>query len=168
MRKFFVFLLAALMLTGFIGCKGGGSRPEDKLLVTALGFDFDGELYTVTAETVKAQSGENSISALSEKGENLKTAFLSLGAKSPSPLSFSHTAAVIFGEGVTLAAAEQIRLLLTEPEQIPLSAVTLSAENATELISGYQSGEPMGLLLQSLLRQKAALPVLAATPRFLK
>ena len=44
MRKFFVFLLAALMLTGFTGCKGGGSRPEDKLLVTALGFDFDGEL----------------------------------------------------------------------------------------------------------------------------
>ena len=156
MRKIFTLLMALLMLISLIGCKSRReSRPEEKLLVTALGFDYDGENYTVTAETVKAQnSGENSISFLSDESKNLESAFLMLSAKSSLPLSLSHTAAVVFGESITVTAAEQIRLFLTSVEQFPLSAVTLSAEDAKELITSDTGDEPKGILLQSLLAQK--------------
>ncbi len=160
MRRIFVLFLIALLLGAVLsGCKTFKEepRPEDRLPVLSLGFDFDGKDYTLTAETVEAQSGgSNSISAVVAEGVNLDAAFGLLSAKSPRPLSFSHTAAVVLGHGITMQKADEIRVLLTSKNEFPLSCVTVFADSAKEFLTAKgDDNEPVGLLLQNLLRQKS-------------
>jgi hypothetical protein len=111
----------------------GYAEPEDQAVVTAIGFDVDGELLTVTVQL--SEAGGEEIRAISGTGRSIDAAISAISASETRTLEVSHLAIVALGRGVDRSWFEGIVDFCKRNEEIPISAMLVSTSDARALLS---------------------------------
>ncbi len=133
-----IFFVAVLVLLALCGCNSLGeySEPNDRRLVSVIGFDNHKGKIRVTAEVLEAtDSGGMSPYLLSGDGDNVREVLSEISVQSPQELSFTHCSALILGKELTKEQTDMILEYCTENDSISLSAKIVSANNAEDLLS---------------------------------
>lgn len=156
-------MLACITLTVLLlsGCKGAGeySEPDDRRLVSAVGFDNDNGMIRVTLEAMEA-SGDTADGfdpyVLSETGTDTRQALARLAVQSTKELMFTHCGVFVLGEDLTPQQTEDLFGYCIGEKQVSLSAKVVSAESAKKLISsGTLTGESAGYGIIDIVDQSA-------------
>ncbi len=138
-RKLLKICLAAVLSTLLLGgCKNFGeySEPNDRRLVSVIGFDNQNGDIRATAEALEAtESGSVQPYLLAENGKSAHEALTRISAQSPRELSFTHCSALILGKELTAEQIEDILDYCTGEKNISLSAKVISADNAEQILS---------------------------------
>lgn len=137
-KLFAICFLAVLPTLWLSGCKNFGehSEPNDRRLVSVIGFDGQNGDIRATVEALEAtEKGPIQPYLLSENGNSTQEALTRIAAQSPRELSFTHCAALILGKELAPEQIEDILDYCTGERSIPLSAKVISADNAEQILS---------------------------------
>lgn len=156
LKTILVTVLAAAMLCG---CKNmsDDSSPNDKRLVSAVGFEPSNHGMTAFVESVEAD-GEGKVTPhiIKKEGSDAAALLSLIKADSTRSLSFRHTSVVIFGEGLTKEQTDDILNTLINGGEVPLSVKTVAVKNVDEVFSSRDGGEKsVGYEISDLLEQTA-------------
>lgn len=141
MRKITALAFCFIISVSLCGCTLGAATTEKGLefLVSAIGFDQQGNIFSVTIETVtvnsEAAESENKLSLIKGKGQNLSEALDDATHKAVRPFMFSHCAVAVIGSEVREKGFRNICTFLYEKDEINLSLRFISTENAEKLLS---------------------------------
>lgn len=139
------------------GCKNmsDDSSPDDKRLVSAVGFESSNNKLTAFVESVETDSeGKVTPRIIKKEGSDAAALLSLIRADSTRSLSFRHTAVVIFGEGLTKEQTDSILNTLINGGEIPLSVKTVSVKSVDEIFSsGENNDSAIGYEVSDLLEQ---------------
>ncbi len=130
-----VIVLAVALLSG---CKNFGeySEPNDRRLVSVIGFDNQNGDIKATVEALEAvEGGGTTPYLLIEIGESVHEVLSRISAQSPRELSYTHCSALILGNKLTSEQINEILDYCTEEQGISLSAKVISADDAEGILS---------------------------------
>ncbi len=152
--KIAAILLCAVMLSS-CGLLGSEEAPNDKRLVSAIGFDSEGEEIAVSLEVIDTAQNTAEPYLLTARGPDPLSAILKIEAASPRELIFTHTAAVVLGEKLTPLQIDEIFRFCTDFNAATLTSNIVSAPSAEKLLSS-DSGQALslGYLLRDVLRER--------------
>ena len=111
----------------------GYAEPEEQAIVSAIGFDADGELLTVTIQLAESENEKNR--TVSGSGRSIESAISSISASETRSLEVSHLAVIVLGNGIDRARFEMVLDFCKRNEELSISAMLISASNARTLLS---------------------------------
>lgn len=165
MKVVWAFCLAAVLMIGLSSCGVRRvSEPEDVYLVSAIGFDREGELLRLSAEvplTRENEADKMEVKCFAGIGETPERALLDLRSGLSKELIFGHCALIVLGD--TLAPED--RSIATDfaahTVEIPLSVPVISTPDAFGLLrNGSLSAPAAGYDIPEILRRQNQLYVL--------
>jgi len=141
MKKLISFLTAIVCVLFLAGCSywEAIASHKEEYLVTAVGFDQNETSVTMLLEAVVVNSDD--LAAKKENriirgyGNSPDEAFRSVTEKITQPLNFSHTGAVVIGEGISSEVLEKIYDFCYDNDEINLAAMFVAAKRAEKLLS---------------------------------
>ena len=136
-------LLKLCLIVTFVAAVLGGcthfgkySEPNDRRLISVMGFDSVGEKIRVVAEALEWSENEGTKPYLiAADGDTVHEGLSRLSAKSSRALSFTHCSALILGEDLTPQQIDDILKYCADEKKISLSAKVISTSKAEELLS---------------------------------
>lgn len=125
-------LLACLFL---VSCSSvyGYSEPEDRYIVSALGFDSDGGMLTVSARIVTKDESE--VKVFSGSGEGVEYAMSHIKGADAKQLETGHLAVIVIGDGVGGNELSEILDYCKRNDDITIGVRLASAHRASALLS---------------------------------
>lgn len=141
MKKLCLAVIIPVLILTLTGCSAAESFSTiaHEYLVSALGFDQNGDEITAFFETVvinsEDASAEKKNELLSGSGYDIDTALRHAADKATETLELSHCAAVVISESVDKEKIKEIFEFLSKEKSITLSIILISTENAGELLS---------------------------------
>ncbi|MBO5211851.1 MAG: hypothetical protein J6B80_07990 [Clostridia bacterium] len=129
MKKLFILLLLPLF---FCSCR---QKPQE-YLITAIGADYDGGLYTLYFEAVIANTEEEGQKReiITAKGRTLLETVENIEKQATLPLLTSHCGVVAVGKGITRTKLLGIMRYCKENRDIPLSIQFIKTDNPEKLL----------------------------------
>lgn len=137
-KRIFNFSLILIFLCMLCGCIGY-EESDSRYIVSALGFDSDGDNISVAAEVIAV--GEGSAAELPETriftsvGKTPASAVYNLGSSLSKGLLMEHCGVVVLGSGIDRGQMKEIFEYCRKENELNLAVYMITAENATELIS---------------------------------
>lgn len=141
MRKILSIILCLSLCVSFCGCsfKADGLEKGLESLVSAIGFQQEGDVFSVYLETITVNSEDSAsdkkLTLTEGNGKNLADAFEQACLKTVRPFMFSHCAVAVIGSGITAKRMREICRFLYNKDEINLSLRFIYTENAKELLS---------------------------------
>ncbi len=157
MKKFkSIFIILIIISVSLCGCDGRGkyTEPNNRQLVSALGFDNENGMIRVFVEFKEATSEQNKSGAyvLSESGEDTKQAIARLSAQSSKELLFTHCGAIILGNGLTAGQIGDILGYCSDQKDVSLSTQVVATDRTNKLFSAQnESTNTLGTLIVELV-----------------
>ncbi len=145
--------IAALFLCLFLLC-GCEYKPQE-YLITAIGFDYGGGLYTVSVEAliINTENEDSQLKVITSKGETLKKAVNDIQNQITLPALFSHCGIVAVGGGISGDGLKDIMKYCKNHDEINLSVRFIKTENASKLLKTEpQSSISVGYDLMSMIK----------------
>lgn len=141
MRKIFCLVAAVSLCLSLCGCSHkrmlAGSGAE--YIISAMGFDREGDKLTVVLEAVITNSedadADKKISLLKGTGKNTDAAFAEALKSATETVILSHLGAVVIGNGVSAENFKEISDWFYHKRDTTLSTFFVSTENAEKLLS---------------------------------
>ena len=126
-------IFVALLLVLMCGC----DKTKPEYLVSAMGFDNNGENYNVCFESIviNTENNEQKLLLLNGKGETIGAAVDEIYRQCTQPLLLSHCGVIAVGEGINQNRFKEICKFCYDKEQITLSAFFVKTKNAQNLLS---------------------------------
>lgn len=163
MKKYFICLAALFLCFSLCGCSVLGEKTKDdrNFMVSAIGFETDGALISVSVEAIIINS-ELPDSApvpavLTGTGATISEALDSIGASLAKPMILNHCGVIVIGEQMTKYWFNKICDYCFYENRITLSAYMISAENPVELLSGKpESSVAVGYDIMGIIEQQSA------------
>ncbi len=149
MRKLLILLLCPLLLCG---CK---QRPQE-YLITAIGADYDGGLYTLYFEAVitNTEKEGQKREVLTATGRTLLETIEQIEKQATLPLLTSHCGVVAVGKGITRTKLLGIMRYCKENRDIPLSVQFIKTDSPEKLLKTEPlSSISVGYDLVSMMRK---------------
>ncbi len=149
MKKLMILLLCPLLLCG---CR---QKPQE-YLITAIGADYDGGLYTLYFEAVITNTEKDSQKreVLTAKGRTLLKTVEQLEKQATLPLLMSHCGVVAVGKGISRTKLLGIMRYCKENRNIPLSIQFIETESPQKLFQTEPiSSISVGYDLVSMMRK---------------
>ena len=130
MKKLFILLLLPLFLCS---CR---QKPQE-YLITAIGADYDGGLYTMYFEAIVANTEEQGQKReiITAKGRTLLETVENIEKQATLPLLTSHCGVVAVGKGITRTKLLGLMRYCKENRNIPLSIQFIKTENPEKLLN---------------------------------
>ncbi len=145
--------ITALFLCLFMLC-GCNNKPQE-YLVTAIGFDYDKGLYTVSVEAliINTESEGQELKIITSQGRTLKKAVADIQNQITLPTLFSHCGIIAIGNGISREKLKGIMRYCNTHDEITLSVRFIKTKNAAKLLSQKpQSSISVGYDLMSMLK----------------
>lgn len=109
------------------------SEPEDRYIVSAMGFDSENEVLTVSARIVTED--ESQVTVFSGSGESVEYAMSHIKGADAKQLELSHLAVIVVGSGVDADELSEIFDHCRSNADITVGVRIASAHSARELLS---------------------------------
>ena len=134
-------ILSMIVVLCFASCSSisGYSEPEDRYIVSAIGFDYVGGALEASVQIVGDEGKENLIR--SGRGENVRQAMGHIEGADSRQLEISHCALILIGDSVEKKDLSDIFEYCRKNNDITVGVKVASAHNAKELLSledGYE------------------------------
>lgn len=141
MKKLLSLVLVVLNIVLLCGCSVKETIASDKqeYIVSALGFDSEGEKIKMTIEAIVINSDdlkedkENKL--FSGVGETVEEAMGDIISQVTQPLSLGHSAVAVMGSGLKPAQTEKIISFLNDNGKINIAIMMIYTKSAFELLS---------------------------------
>lgn len=149
MKKFIILLLCPLLLCG---CR---QKPQE-YLITAIGADYNGGLYSIYFEAVitNTEQKEQKREIFTSKGRTLLDAMNQIEKQATQPLLTSHCGVVAVGKGISRTKLLGIMRYCKENRDIPLSIQFIKTESPEKLLKTEPfSSISVGYDLVSMMRK---------------
>lgn len=154
---------AVLMLTLLSGCRftTGGAANDRRFIVAAIGFESDGALITVYAETIIINSetpeNEPTPKLLKGSGATINEAFEEIEASLARPLMLEHCGIIAVGGGVTASWFDRICDYCLNDRRITLSSYMVSCDSPEKLLSKKpESSVAAGYDIMGIIEQRSS------------
>lgn len=136
--KLFAVLMLLCLCLSSCSFVSGYSEPEDRYIVSAMGFDKEGNTLEVSVKIV----GKEKDLLRSGKGESVRGAMAHIEGADAKQLEISHCALIIIGDGVDSEALAEIFGYCRENNDITVGVKVAAAHSAKEILSldadGYE------------------------------
>ena len=173
MKKYFICLAVLFLCFTLCGCSVLGEKAKDdrNFMVAAIGFEADGELISVSVETIIINS-ELPESApvpavLTGTGVTISEALDSIGSSLAKPMILNHCGVIVIGERMTKYWFDKICDYCFYENRITLSAYMISAESPNKLLSGKpESSVAVGYDIMGIIEQQSARTGISHTSRY--
>ncbi len=144
--RFAIIGLLVLWIPLLVSCsKNGKSEPEQVFLVSAVGFDADGDQMHLSLEIPVVSAGGDGMEkpmVLSASGKSVEAALGRITAKLGRDLLFSHCALMVLGEDLTREQLEAAFDFVGSGMYLPLACEVVAAENAERLLGSSCLSSP--------------------------
>ena len=150
-------LICIVLMTFLTGCSSFSDyiEPENRVMVSALGFDYINNEILVTAECIDINTTNNNdsynIMSLTASGENLQKAMAKLNTKIDGKLFLNQCPVLLLGEGFNESIFKDLFEEAVISQSLPLSIHLVCCDNAQNTISSNTDKKPAGYQLMSLL-----------------
>ena len=162
MKKILISIFV-LMLTLLSGCRftTGGAENDRRFIVAAVGFESDGALITVYAETIIINSetpeNEPAPKLLKGSGATINEAFEEIEASLARPLMLEHCGVIAVGGGVTASWFDRICDYCLDDRRITLSSYMISCDSPEALLSETpESSVAAGYDIMGIIEQRSS------------
>ena len=141
MKKVVAVLLSFILILPLCGCSFKVNSLEKGLeaLVSAIGFNQQGDVFSIYIETVTVNSesseADKKLTRTEGNGKNLADAYNDACRKTVRPFMFSHCAVAILGDGITAKRTREICRFLYNKDEINLALRFLYTDSPKELLS---------------------------------
>lgn len=163
MKKYLICLTCVYLCFSLCGCSFFGSKTRDdrNFMVAAIGFETDGALITVSAETVIINSelpeAEPEPMVLTGTGTTVSEALDSIGSTLAKPMILNHCGVIVIGKRMTKYWFSRICDYCFNENRITLSAYMVSADSPAKLLSGKpESSVAVGYDIMGIIEQQSA------------
>lgn len=145
---------AAIMLCALLlfSCTSvyGYSEPEEKFTVSALGFDKDGDGFSVIARVADEKEKEDEARVFFGSGESVAAAMAHIKGADEKGLELSHLAAVVVGDGIESGEMSEIFDFCRNNRDIAVGVRFAASHSAKGLLSAPEwDGESLTGALRS-------------------
>lgn len=143
-KRILTVAMAVFLSVTLSGCKDlkEEARPNDKRLVSAVGFSEKGGETILYVEAVEAiGEGKVKTHVIKESGDNLGNIFTETEAQSSGELTFDHCDALVLDKTVSDSSAKEILEDLIAEERIPLSTKVVFTNDIDKLFEFKGDGE---------------------------
>lgn len=162
MKKYFICLAALFLCFTLCGCSVLGEKTKDdrNFMVSAIGFETDGALISVSVEAIIINSelaeSEPVPEVLTATGITISEALDSIGSSLAKPMILNHCGVIVIGERMTKYWFDKICDYCFYENRITLSAYMISAESPAELLSGEpESSVAVGYDIMGIIEQQS-------------
>ena len=141
MRKALILTLTICLIFPLCGCsaKRAVSNDGQEYIVSALGFDGDGDKLKITLEALVVNSddleADKKTRLIFGVGENSASAFSEIIAQATQPLALGHNGAVIIGSKISPNQLDDILNFIGENEEINVASMLIFSDSAEKLLS---------------------------------
>lgn len=161
MKKRLIAVILAVVVLSFSGCRGKTSdyeEPENRLYISALGFDRSGEKIRVCAEAISikdnATGDEYAIKHYEGEGDSVESAMHQITKNLVPAVNLSHCALVVLGENMLGEYLNEFILYCFEDREITQSIQLISSDNAKELLQhNKENTKPIGFQISDFLSE---------------
>ncbi len=132
------FLLCIILLITLCGCKYGADYvdPEDRYIVTALGFEEDNKGILVTIETINTiEDSENPQKIFSGQGKTVALAVENSVNSIPANVVLSQCPIILIGDSIKGDSIKQIFDFCLSSYEISLSVQMVNCDNISKILS---------------------------------
>ncbi len=156
-------LLSSCLLISLLFCLSacGGSEPEQVYLVSAVGFDGDGDGVTLSVEVPVSRAGDSKgleCKLFVGRGARVEDALREVTAGLSRELFFGHCALMVLGEGLSAEQSDEAFEFASSEVFISLAAQVVFTPNAKALLEGGGLSSPAaGYDLPAILRETEGL-----------
>lgn len=157
-KKLFCLLLAFVMLSGCGRKTSDYMEPENRLYISALGFDRSGKRVTVCAEAISIADNttgdEYSIKHYEGEGDSIESAMHEITKNLANTVNLSHCAVLAVGDNLVGESLDELISYAFENKEITGSIKLISAENAKKLLQyDKDATKPLGFQISNLLAE---------------
>ncbi len=136
--KLFAVLMLLCLCLSSCSFVSGYSEPEDRYIVSAIGFDKEGDTLEVSVQIV----GKEGNLLRSGKGERVRGAMAHIEGADAKQLEISHCAIIIIGDGIDSESLSEIFGYCRENNDITVGVKVAAAHRAKDILSldadGYE------------------------------
>ena len=162
MKKILISALVFMIML-LSGCRftTGGAANDRRFIVAAIGFESDGALITVYAETIIINSetpeNEPAPKLLKGSGATINEAFEEIEASLARPLMLEHCGVIAVGGGVTASWFDRICDYCLDDRRITLSSYMISCDSPEALLSETpESSVAAGYDIMGIIEQRSS------------
>lgn len=174
MKRLLIYITVTALIFSCLGSctvSRSFSSLTHEYLVSALGFDQNGEELTVALEAVivnaEDTNAEKKNELLTGNGSSLQEALSAASKKAAQPIELSHCAVAVIGKSVSAERFGEICDYLYNERQITLSILLVCTESAAKLLSSETvSSVAVGYDIMSMAAQQSKLTGIDYKNRF--
>ncbi len=136
--KILKFLICVILLFTLCGCKYGADYvdPEDRYIVTALGFEKNNRGTLVTLETISTiEDSEKPQKIFYGEGKNVEIAVNNAVNSVPANVVLSQCPVILIGDSIKGETIKEIFNFCLSSYEISLSVQVLNCENISKILS---------------------------------
>ncbi len=155
MKKIIICILILLTLTA---CNSASDyiEPEDRIIVSALGFENDEGQIKLTVEFINVNTTDNSdsysISVINGIGNTTDKAVKDIEKKLDGRLMLSQCPVIIISRNLDYQKLDNLCDFIIEHDEIPLGVRLVESKNPYEIIKSNEDKKPMGYQIMGMLR----------------
>ena len=161
MLKRIIALFITAVFLALCGCSGKTSdyeEPENRIYISALGFDRKEKMLSVTAEAISVAGNtagdQYSVTRYKGEGKSVESAMLRMKNDLAGLVNLSHCALVLMGENLSAEDLAQITEYCFSHKEITQSVQVAICPEAGELLKGQRKdGKPLGFLISDRLME---------------
>ena len=173
MKKRLCLLCAFCLCVTLCGCAdiGGIAQDDRKFIVSAIGFDKDGEDIKTSVELIVINA-ENYDSAaetrvISAAGRNIEETLDKIASSLTKPMLLNHCGIIAIGAGIDKDRFAEICDYAFYDERITLSAYMVTAQDCEKLLNGKpEASVAVGYDMMGIIEQESAQTGVAYNSRF--
>lgn len=173
MKKRFVILCALFFFLFLCGCGdiGGIAQDDRKFMVSAIGFDKDGENIKTSLELIVI-NGENYDSAAETRvicasGKTIEKTLDQIASSLTKPMLLNHCGIIAIGAGIDKDRFAEICDYAFYDERITLSAYMVTADDCETLLDGKpEASVAVGYDMMGIIEQESSQSGVAYNSRF--